>query len=488
VFILANISKYPSPLNLKHSLFILVLSSSIQSYSQEGWDLSRCISTAWERNIDIQKGELNLEVSEITLRQNRYSLLPSLNGGATHGYNWGQTIDPFTNQFATDRVRNNNLFLSSNVTLYRGFTLQNNIKKSKTDLAASKEDLRRTQNDISLFVAQAFLSILLNEEQLKATEEQVAISQRQADRMKRLVDAGQAARNNLFDLESQLASDQLNLTNTQNNLVISMLGLSTVLLLTPEEYAEFKLQGPDVIHMDLDKEVPEPLEIYSSASGQLPQIRAATLRVESSDVNLDIARGGRSPYITMSGSLGSGYSGNNIIGLGIPMIDIQTIGYVESSLDEVVSPRVSYEDYQTKEFSEQLDDNFNQSMSLSLTIPIFNRMQVSSDISRAKLNYQLSKLDEQSAKNQLLQDVQQAHADVLAARRSFSASERSVAAVRLNFDNAEKRFEQEMINPVEFNDAKSRLAIAETQLIRARYDLLFKLTIIDFYMGKTIDL
>jgi outer membrane protein len=100
----------------------------------------------------------------------------------------------------------------------------------------------------------------------------------------------------------------------------------------------------------------------------------------------------------------------------------------------------------------------------------------------------LSKLDEQSAKNQLLQDVQQAHADVLAARRSFSASERSVAAVRLNFDNAEKRFEQEMINPVEFNDAKSRLAIAETQLIRARYDLLFKLTIIDFYMGKTIDL
>ena len=104
------------------------------------------------------------------------------------------------------------------------------------------------------------------------------------------------------------------------------------------------------------------------------------------------------------------------------------------------------------------------------------------------MNYAVAKLNEQGAKNQLLQDVQQAHADVLASRRSYEASQRSVDAVRLNFENAEKRFEQQMINPVEFNDAKSRLSIAETQLIRARYDLLFKLTIIDFYMGKTIDL
>jgi len=475
-------------LNPRKTFSILILLVSISGSAQDDWTLRKCIVTALEKNIDIQRGELNQEISEVNLKQNWYNLLPSMNAGATHGYNWGQTIDPFTNQFATDRVRNNNLFLSSNVTLFRGLTLQNNIKMGKVDLMASQEDLKKAQNDISLFVAQTFLSILLFEEQEKAAIEQVAISQRQVNRMKRMVDVGQSARNNLYDLESQLASDQLALTNAENNVIISKLGLSTVLLLSPEEFATFELAGPDISLMDLDKEILSPMVIYSIASGQLPQIKAAAHRVGSSDIGLDIARGGRSPYITMSGSLGSGYSGNNIIGVGDLQFGTRPIGIVENSGEEVVTLTADYPSFETKDFNAQLGDNFNQSLSLSLTIPLFNRYQVSSDLARAKLNYELSKLNEQGVKNQLLQDVQQSHADALAARRSYDAAQRSVDAIRLNFENAERRFEQQMINPVEFNDAKSRLSISETQLIRARYDLLFKLTIIDFYMGKTIDL
>lgn len=457
-------------------------------HSQDTWTLRRCVLTAWERNVDISRGELNQDLRAIDLKQGKYQLLPSLNAGATHGYNWGQTIDPFTNEFATDRVRNNNLFLSSQVTLFNGFTIQNNIKQARVNLKSSEEDLRKVKNDISLFVAQSFLSILLNQEQVAASEEQVAISRRQVDRMQRMVDVGQSALNSLYDLQSQLANDELALTNAENALIISRLNLGTLLLLTPEELAGFELNAPNMESFVIDKEIPNPLVIYATASSHLPEVKSAELQIQSSDVGLDIARGSRSPNISVSGSLGSGYSGNNLIPIGDPIIESQTIGVVEGTGQEVVSPDISFADFQTKSFNDQLDDNFNQSLSLRLNIPIFNQLQASSDVERAKLNYQDAMLRKQGVSNQLLQDVQQAHADAVAARRSYEAALRSEEAMRLNFENAERRFEQQMINPVEFNDAKSRMAITETQVIRAHYDLIFRLTIIDFYMGKAIDL
>ncbi|MDA0713929.1 MAG: TolC family protein [Bacteroidetes bacterium] len=475
-------------MNSRSLILLTSLLLGMALHSQDTWTLRRCVLTAWERNVDISRGELNQDLRAIDLKQGKYQLLPSLNAGATHGYNWGQTIDPFTNEFATDRVRNNNLFLSSQVTLFNGFTIQNNIKQARVNLKSSEEDLRKVKNDISLFVAQSFLSILLNQEQVAASEEQVAISRRQVDRMQRMVDVGQSALNSLYDLQSQLANDELALTNAENALIISRLNLGTLLLLTPEELAGFELNAPDMESFVIDKEIPNPLVIYATASSHLPEVKSAELQIQSSDVGLDIARGSRSPNITVNGSLGSGYSGNNLIPIGDPIIESQTIGIVEGTGQEVVSPDISFADFQTKSFNDQLDDNFNQSLSLRLNIPIFNQLQASSDVERAKLNYQDALLRKQGVSNQLLQDVQQAHADAVAARRSYEAALRSEEAMRLNFENAERRFEQQMINPVEFNDAKSRMAITETQVIRAHYDLIFRLTIIDFYMGKAIDL
>lgn len=469
-------------------LLVIILLLSGTSFAQDSWTLKDCIQRGWERNLDIQRSNLLMDLSKADLKQAKFSRLPSLNGGATHGYNWGQTIDPFTNEFATDRVRNNNFFLSSDVTLFSGFQIHNSIKQGQFDLEASEEDLQRTRNDIGLLIASSFLNVLFSKEQARASEAQVQISERQVMRMERLVEAGQEAEARLLEVQSQLASDQLSLTQIENSLQLARIQLGNLMLLSPEEMSSYEITGPASVSTDQLTPPPSVNEIYQTAVSALPQIKAAGLRVQSSEVGIEVARGGRSPQLLLRGSIGSGYSGNNLIGVGDLTTDLLPIGFVESSLDPVVTARSSFSEFKAKEFEDQLQDNFNQSLSFSLNIPLFNGLSTTSNVSRAKINYQIAKVEEESSRNQLLQDIQQAHADAIAAKRSSEAAQIALAFMTQNFDNAEKRFEQDLISIVDFNDTKSRLAMAEAEAIRARFDYIFRMTIIDFYMGKPINL
>jgi outer membrane protein len=462
--------------------------SSIALQGQEAWSLEQCIARGLERNLDIQRSVFNRDLSKIDLKQGQFARLPNLSGGATHGYNWGQTIDPFTNEFATDRVRNNNLFLQSSVTLFNGFRIDNGIKQAEIDLQATELDMRRAQNDASLLIAQSYLDVLFAIEQLRAIEQQVTISERQVQRMERMVEVGQEALASLYDVRSQLASDQFTYTQAENNVAIAKLRLANLMLLDATETANFDIQAPGEEVLSREKQLFSVSEIYAQSLIALPEVQAAELRTASSEKGLAIARGSRSPSLSLQGSIGTGYSGNNIVPLGDPIAGFETIGVVESSQELVVAPDISFSGFETKGFGEQLDDNFNQSLSFRLDIPIFSRYNISSDISRAKINNDLNRLNEQDTRNRLLQNVQQAHADATASKRNTEAAELALEAMQLNFENAEKRFEQEMISTVDFNDAKSRLAQAEIDAIRAKYEYVFRMTIIDYYMGKTINL
>lgn len=476
----------------KHALSLMLcvglILTSMTVQGQEPWSLEQCIARGLERNLDIQRSAFNLDLSEIDLKQGQYSRLPNLNGGITHGYNWGQTIDPFTNEFATDRVRNNNLYLQSTVVLFDGFKIGNRIAQSKIDLEASELDMTRAKNDASLLIAQSYLDVLFAKEQLKAMEEQVIISERQVQRMQKLVDAGQEALSNLYDVRSQLASDEFTRTQAENSVEITKLRLANLMLLDPQETASFDITAPGEEILDRDQQLLTVSEIYAQSLAALPEVKAAELRTASSEKGLEIARGARSPSLLVQGSVGSGYSGNNAIPIGDPIIDTTPIGFVEGSNEVVLAPDINFSGFETKDFNEQLDDNFNQSLSFSLNIPIFNRYNTSADIDRAKINNDLNRLNEKDTRNRLLQNVQQAHADATASKRNTEAAQFALDAMQLNFENAEKRFEQEIISTVDFNDAKSRLAQAEIDAIRAKYEYVFRMVIIDYYMGKNINL
>jgi outer membrane protein len=475
-------------------VFILFLFTSNASFSQDNWNLQRCISYAFQSNIVIQQSALNVQRSEVGLKQSKLGLLPNLNGGATHGYNFGQRIDPFTNTFATERVQTNNLFFSSSLDVFNGFSKMNDKRRNEQDLAASKYDLESIKNDISLQVCLAYLIILQNKESLSVSQNQIDLTQQQVDRMDKLVEAGQMARGMLFDLESQLAQEQLNVVTNENAVTLALLSLKQLLQLDPQ-----KAQGFDIVKPDLTDEGIALLsntaqDIYITAKTLMPQVQAAEARQSSAEYALSSSQGQLYPSLQLSGSLGSGYSGINSVQTGegtnlgqVPIGVVQTEGSpVVVTLQEQTF--FSDGDFTTKGFGDQLEDNFNQNLQLTLSLPIFNGWSAKANVERAKINRVDADLSYKQITNQLRFDVEQAYADAKAAMNTYLASEQAVRALEESFKYAEVRYEQEVINAVDFNTTKTQYTNAQVDMLRSKYDFVFRTKILDFYLGNPITL
>ena len=222
-----------------------LLSISVQAQPEtKQWTLEECINHALENNIQIQQSELNLLITNQNLAQSKYGMLPNINGFASHTYNFGQTIDPFTNQFATSQVRSNSLSLSSSVTLFNGFQTLNTVKKNQADLQASRFDMEKMQNDISLNIANFYLQILFSHELVKNAERQLQVTSGQITRIQKLVDAGSLPEGNLREIQAQYASEELQKINAENQLNITTLNLAQILRL--EDASNFDVVMPNL--------------------------------------------------------------------------------------------------------------------------------------------------------------------------------------------------------------------------------------------------
>lgn len=474
---------------------ILAFFVSVAISAQEKWDLQKCIDYALENNLSIQQSSLNIERAEIGLTQSKFSLLPNLNAQATHGYNFGQRIDPFTNQFATERVQSNNFFMSSNLDLFNGFSKVNAVKRSEADVKASRYDLETIRNDISLQLCLAYLQILRNRENAAIAREQLNLTESQVTRTQTLVDAGQLSKGFLYDIQAQLAQEELNLVNAENGTDLAILNLTQIMQLTPQEAADFEIVTPDL--SDEGKELLDQsaMDIYIRAKQEMPQMQAAELRKQFAEYDLKVAGGNLYPSLSLSGSIGSGYSGANrvLVGEGTNLGQVP-IGeaHVQGSTIPVVSiqEQTVYTDgdYKTKSFADQLSDNFNQNIQLNLVIPIFNGLSARSNLNRAKINQLDAEIRYSQVSNQLRFDIEQAYADAKAAMNSFMASQKAVFALKESFDNAQIRFDQGVINTVEFNDIKTQYTNAQSSMTNAKFDFVFRTKILDFYLGKPITL
>ena len=474
---------------MRNVLLVFVLVLSVNSLAQDVWDIEKCINYAVDNNLQMKQMQIGVAASEFNKKQATLDLLPTLNAGASHGYNFGQTIDPFTNEFATERIRNNNFFLGTQITLFNGLTKYNNMKKADVDLSLASKNLEVAQNDIVLQVASNYLNVLLSYELVEVAENQVSISQKQVDRMQKLVDAGQVAIGNLYEIESLMATEQLNLVTQENNLELAKLALIQILQIPPEEAENFEIVVPNFENLKAELPRLSVAEVYLQSLQAMPDIEAAELGLQSTEYDLKIAKGNLMPSLSLSGSLGTGYSGNALIGVGDEIEIQQEVGEVLGTGESVVATfTVPEQGFETKSFQDQWSDNFNQSLSLSLSVPLFNGWAVRNFVRQSELNYERSRVNLEQSKNTLLQEVQQAHANALAAYNRYTAAEISVGSLKENFRYAEKRFEQQIINSVDYNDAKTRLLNGESQLLQAKYQYVFATKILDFYQGRTIDL
>ena len=473
---------------LRTLLFTSVLFSFLAASSQEKeWTLEDCINYALDSNINIKKQVLMVESQKAQLLQDYLIMLPDLNAGATHGYNWGQTIDRYTNQFATTRVQSNNFYLGTQLNLFQGLRQINTVNQAKLEYAAVQYDLDLMMDDITIALAGYYLDILYNQEILAVAREQKEITQQQVNRMQKMVDAGTLARGDLLNIEAQLATEELQIVEAENRLTISYLSLQQ--LIDHPYSPDFKIETPELKPIEAPQVALTAKNVYEVALAQRPEIKSAEIRVESAKKGVSIARGYLSPTLSFNGTWATGYSGAAQQENGVIVTNTVPIGYLQSNPQEiVVSDYDTPEGYQTIPFENQLNDNQNKSLQLSLQIPIFNGWQVRTAISQAKIAEEEANLTLKQTKLDLDKKIQQAYADAVAALKNYNASEKKLSAQQEAFKYSEQKLGVGLVTAVEYNETKKNLTSAESDLLQAKYRFIYTTTVLDFYMGNPLTL
>lgn len=441
-------------LTIKQSVAIIAtfIFLNFSVVAQEPWSLQQCIEYALDNNIQVKQQELNVKVSENQLTRAKHAMYPNLNASASQNYSFGRSTNFITNQKERRDIQSSSMSISSQVTLFNGFQLTNSKRQEALNLKASISDVEKLKNNIALNIAASYLQILFSDEIVESSKMQLELSSLQVERTEKLVKAGSLPEGNLMEIEAQMASDELQLVSAQNQLDLAYLTLTQLLDIRNTE--NFAVQKPHIESLDQEPVRNQPETVFDQAQS-LPQIQSAQIRVQSAEKGVQIARGGQSPRLSLGANYGTGAQHS-----------------LRSNLLFSEDP-----------FLDQIKDNANTSIGVSLSIPIFNGSQVRTSISNARINLENTRLSLENEKNILFKDIQQAQADALAAFKKYKATEKNLNALQEAFRYTEQRFSLGLANSLDYTTSKTRLAKVQAELVSAKYEYIFKVKILDFYKG-----
>ncbi len=448
------------------------------------WSLSECIEYAHSNNLQIKQQKLNIDNIELDVKQSKLDLLPSLNGFASHYYSWGKFVDPFTNEFATDRIMGERFSGSTSLPVYNGFTKRNTIKKYQLQLKVNQYSYDKMLDDISLQIANQYVSVLYALENLEIARNQLEITSLQVERTQKLVEAGTLARGDLLNIKSQAATESYRVIQAQNDVELAYLNLAH--LLDFPDASGFEVVRPD---FKLEKTmfvVASPEAIYSYALDHQPEIKRAELSVAVAEKDLEIAKGYSYPSLSLAGDIGTGYSEATQTVTDYVTMPVE-IGTTANGV-AVYSDQTLPSSYKTEDYGTQLDNNLSRSLTLQLNIPVFNNFTTRTNIAKAKLQREKTAYDLELEKQNLRKIIQSAYADARAAKNQYLSAKTKLEATREAFNYAEKKFNVGLITSVEYNDAKKELTNAKSELLSAKYQFVFTRTVLDFYLGNPIKL
>jgi len=427
-------------------------------FSQGKWTLQQCIDYAMAHNIQIKQKAIDKESAQIQLHTSKMSRLPDLNGGVNQSFNFGRSQNQNNLQetggdnWINTSMSASSLSVSSNTPLFTGFRITNQIKANEWNLKAVMADLDKVREDISLNIASSFLQILYNREIYKVAKEQVALSQDLLLRAQERVKAGSAAESEVSEANATLAVNESSATTAYATLQLSVVDLGQLLEL--DHVKDFDVSEPQIDSLMLSglSGITDADAVFNQAQVTRPSIKAAEYRLEQSKSNLLIARSGYYPSLSFGASYGSGYY-HTFNAINIP-------------------------------FADQFRNNNQKSLGLSLSIPIFNRYETKDQVKLAKNNIAMQQLTLVSVRNTLRKDVQQAYYNAVAARDKYNASRKSVEASQIAFRFAYDKYSAGKATSYEYNDASNRRLKSLSEEIQAKYELVFRCKILDFYMGK----
>ena len=436
-------------------IIVMIAASIAQpAHAQQQWSLRQCCDYAVEHNITIKQQENQLRQRELQLETAKASRLPDLSAGASQNFSFGRGLTA-QNTYTNTNTSSTSFSLGTSVPLFTGFQIPNQIKLNQLNLESATQDLEKAKNDIRMQVAQAYVQILYDMEIVDVARRQIGIDSMQVIRLQAMVDNGKASGAELSQQQATLAQSRLTATQADNNLRLAILTLTQLLELpTPDG---FTVVRPDLSRLSglTGNAGISPDAIYAEALTVKPEVQAAQLGVKASERNVDIAKAGNYPTLSLSGGLGTNY-------------------YTTSG-------------FKSDGFSTQLKNNFSQYVGLNLSIPIFNSFQTRNSIRSAQIDQQNQLLQLDNTKKTLYKEIQQVYYNAIAADAKCKSSEQASRSAQDAFTLMQAKYENGKANITEFNESKNNYLRAESDLVQARYEQLYQQALLLFYRGKTLD-
>ena len=444
---------------MKRTFLILLFAAvSAITFGQKQWTLQECVDYAIANNIQIKQQELSVEGSEIELNSSINSRLPSLSAGASQNFNFGRSPSMATGVYEqnTSASTSTGFSLSSNVSVFNGMRISNQIKGNELNLMAATEGLKKAKENLALNVASYYLDILFKKELLKIAEQQYSLTEKQVERTQIMANEGSIPTAQVYDIKSQLARDDLSVTNARNDLTLSLLNLSQLLNLN--DNVGFDITEPLITMEGSISTLQNPDRIYNTALSIKPHVKEAEYKLESSRIDIKIAKSNYWPSVSFGASYNNGF--NHIFDSGAS----------------------------NKSISDQISNNQRQALGLNLSIPIFNRFQTRNQVRMAQLTTENMALELDNIKLSLYKEIQQAYQSALAAQSRYTSTGKAYEAAQEAYRYAEERYELRMLSAYDFNEARTKLVTSLSEQAQAKYDFIFRSKILDFYMGEQIEL
>lgn len=470
--------------------FSLLFSSD--AHAQQGadvWSLQRCVQYAIDHNISIRQDSLTARLARYTLQQSELSQLPTLNANTGYGRSFGRSVSPTTNQYVDASYNSMSASANANVLLFGWMQVRNSIARNKFALEAAVADLDQLKDDISVNVANGFLVALLAKEQINVSRNQVSLSQAQLDQTRAFADAGRLPELNVAQLESQVATDSANLINSIASYNGAILDLKTLLNLDFAASFEIEVPGMDVTSQAVAS-VTQPEEIFQKARAHFGSIKANEMRVKAAEKGVVASKAALLPQLSLAYQAGTSFAANyQNVSRYIDTV-IQTPSFVAGpgGTPLYVQEPYSYPVLVNTPFGTQLGNNFRQILSLNLNIPIFNGWQGQYTVRQSRINLAQQQLNEYNAELTLKQNVYKAHNNAINSIQKYYAAKRADEAAKRALDFARKRYDLGLTSTVDLLVTQNSEFAAAANYISAKYDLIFKLKVIDYYMGKELKL
>ncbi|MFV0417737.1 MAG: TolC family protein [Dysgonomonas sp.] len=420
------------------------------AFSQKVWSLKECIDYARQENIQVKKSNITAQSYNVDISQNKAALFPSLSGSVSQRYTNSQTPNQ-NGDYRYEGLFNGQYTLSANWTIYNGGKNKNNIKQAQLQKEAQELNTEETQNQIEIAITQAYLQILYSKESIKNNENILASSEVQLKQTKDFLDAGSITRSEYAQIEAQYSSDKYNLVQSQNSYDAYKLQLKQLLELEFDE--DIEIEFPQIDDNDVLQFIPSKYEVYKKSLSIMPEIASSKLNIQLANLNKSSAKAGYLPTVSVSGSIGTGNIFNS-------------------------SPS----------FATQIGRNFNQSIGLTVSIPIFDNKQNSSNVKKADLEIQSAELNLLDAQKTLLSTVESLYQDAVSGQSKYRAAQDKMNSSKLSYQLVQEHYTLGLRNTVELVTEKNNYANALQDALQAKYTALISLKLLNFYQGQEITL